>query len=126
MIFWTGFMSWVFLTGLVSLMPMAQHPALKNGGDKIAHLVFYMPFGVIGFFHPRGGMKPVWLVSTFAANLGFLMELLQRNVPGRGFEYLDLAGDILGVMLGVIFFEIIRRTKWGRSRSWLGSAPAKY
>jgi VanZ family protein len=112
-----GLFGWSLLTCFLSLTPRPAGVILEQGWDKVFHLAFYFPLGVLAYFHPRPGIKPVFLVACFGLNLGFLLELLQRRVPGRGFDYHDFFADALGVILGLLFTGLIRRGKWGQSQS---------
>jgi len=108
--FWIFFPGWVFLTGLLSLNP---HPGvnLEQGADKLAHFLFYVPFGLLGFYHPRKSYRAVLLVSLFGVNLGLILELLQRSVPGRNCEFKDFLAGALGVVAGLLLFGAGRRLR---------------
>ena len=126
--FWISFFVWIFLIGFLSLTPKTGIP-LEKGRDKALHFIFYLPFGIFGYYHPRRGFRSVLLASLFGVNLGLLMELAQRRIPGRVCDGWDLLADALGVLAGLIFFGIRvglrkRRAEW-EERKRLAGAPAK-
>lgn len=127
--FWASFACWVFLVGLVSLISNTGGISLQHGTDKIFHCLFYTPFALFAFYHPRRGTKSLMLVSLFGINFGLLMEILQRRVHGRSFEWLDFVADMTGVVLGLavfgIWFAMKRRVECRRKRL-LENTPAKF
>ncbi len=111
--FWIIFFSWISVICLLSLTPKTGIH-LAKGADKLAHFVFYVPFGLIGFYHPRRNFRSVLLVSLFGINLGLLLELLQRSIPGRSCEFKDFLADALGVLTGLCVLgirELVRRRR---------------
>jgi VanZ family protein len=47
-----------------------------------------------------GEKWPGWMVAVGTFGLGVGIEVAQRFVPGRGFEWLDVEADAVGVGLG--------------------------
>jgi VanZ family protein len=46
------------------------------------------------------GLGPGWRVAAGTLGLGVAVELAQRLVPGRGFQFEDIAADAAGVAAG--------------------------
>ena len=119
--YWIGFLAWVLLIGFFSLSPKSLMP-LPHGRDKVVHFLFYIPFGVFGFYHPRRSLRMALLIALFGANAGLLLELLQRRVPGRVCDGYDFLADALGISAGLICFGLWlwlhkRRLGWQARKS---------
>jgi len=99
-------LAWSTLVTILSLQPPSGGISLAHGFDKIVHTVFYVPFSLLALYHPRRGFRPALLLFLFAANFGFLMELLQKKIPGRSFEWADLVADLAGAALGLLIFGL--------------------
>ena len=75
------------------------------GSDKIAHLVqyavvFFAVWWLLGKLAVRQTAR-VWAAALIAFLLGLGDELFQRVVAYRSFEFLDMAANGFGVLLGV-------------------------
>jgi VanZ family protein len=46
------------------------------------------------------GRRKALIAASSMALLGVLLEVLQLKVPGRAFEWADIAGDVLGTAVG--------------------------
>lgn len=85
---------------VLSLIPSSSLP--QTPSDKINHLVAYAALSLLlvlalpeGRVVPRGLALSLLLVVAY----GVLIELLQRIV-GRQFDYLDIAANAAGVVIG--------------------------
>jgi VanZ family protein len=103
--FWTIFLIWVVLIGFLSLTPIVD-VNLEKGRDKIIHFLFYLPFGFLGYYHPRQGWRNFILVPLFGLNLGLLLELIQRKIPHRVCDKFDFLADALAVLTGLLLLGI--------------------
>ena len=112
------FSKWWTLLGVVlvafvvylSLAPLSASKLLAfPESDKILHLSVYATmmlwFGQIA----RKGSYPL-LVASGLIVLGVLLEFLQGLTGYRTFEYLDMAANTLGVILGLLIVQ----TRLGR------------
>ncbi|KEO74641.1 hypothetical protein EL17_02910 [Anditalea andensis] len=102
------------------LTPGEQLPDVPNtiGLDKIVHLVLFM---VLSFLWARAFIAkenkevkkrkfiPIYLVFTLI--FAILVEYMQRMVPGRAFDYLDILFNVLGVVAGTILFAYLHKNK---------------
>ncbi len=73
--------------------------------DKIAHTVVYC--GLVLSFVAWGWRRPLsdWLPLAIGTAMSFALfdELHQLRVPSRHLEWLDLAADGAGILLGTLF-----------------------
>ncbi|GAA4365361.1 VanZ family protein [Kangiella marina] len=82
-----------------SIMPGKQLPS-NLPWDKALHFIGY--FG-LGFLARMGSVKrPWWLLMVACIGFSLIIELLQMFIPNRGFEWMDLAANSLGVICGVL------------------------
>ena len=118
---WLVTISWGILIFYLTTIP-DFHPStnslmsalLSNGG----HIGFFGIFAVLLYFslpttiwHLTSNILAVTITSIY----GFIIELVQRTIPGRSFSLLDLALDTLGAS---VFLAII--SKYENSRNWRG------
>ena len=69
------------------------------------HLYAFILLSVLGFFAYRNTKKIKFLI-IYLFLLSIILELLHIIIPIRTFEYEDLIGNILGVILVVIVYKI--------------------
>ena len=69
------------------------------------HLYAFIFLSVLGFFAYRNTKKIKFLI-IYLFSLSIILELLHIIIPIRTFEYEDLIGNILGVILVIIAYKI--------------------
>lgn len=85
-----GFREIHFLCFLENWIPFA---------DKAAHLVTYMFMAFTATLFFKDSKLIIYsLLGLFL--LGIALEIIQLNVAGRNFSFLDLAANIIGVIIG--------------------------
>jgi VanZ family protein len=82
--------------------------------DKLYHFLEYVPFGFLSlraFFWQRGrALLPALLSAFFVVFLYSLSdEIHQLFVPGRTFDLLDAAVDIIGGGAGFLIYSLWRK-----------------
>lgn len=75
--------------------------------DKIAHFTMHcvLMFTVAGSVSSK---RNGYIGVLAGIGLGILMEILQQNIPGRGFEYYDILANSIGTLSGFVLFESLR------------------
>lgn len=107
-----------FVLMLLAATYLSLAPAIPDifpGEDKVNHAVAYavlaltadLAFPVAAYWLPKA-------LPLFA--YGLLMEILQRYVPGRMFEGLDLAANASGLLLYGMTLALVHK-RAGSSRS---------
>lgn len=106
---------WIALLAVVtvgSLMPKMSPPGDQLGVDKLLHAFFFLLLAAL----PLYGIpdrKTALLLALSVAPYGYLLEFMQRMVPGREFSPHDLIANNLGAVVGLFLGCIIRiRTKY--------------
>jgi glycopeptide antibiotics resistance protein len=69
------------------------------------HLFAFIFLSVLGFFAYRNTKKIKFLI-IYLFSLSIILELLHIIIPIRTFEYEDLIGNILGVILVISAYKI--------------------
>ena len=69
------------------------------------HLYAFIFLSVLGFFAYRNTKKIKFLI-IYLFSLSIILELLHIIIPIRAFEWEDLIGNILGVILVIIAYKI--------------------
>lgn len=83
--------------------------AFTRVSDKLQHFAAYCVLAAIpafGFERRRGIAAALSMIV-----LGVALEFLQRLVPGRDFEWLDMAANTLGVLSGILVSLALRKRR---------------
>jgi VanZ family protein len=74
------------------------------------HLYAYIFLSVIGFLTFRKNNQ-FNILSIYLIFLSITLEVLQYFVPNRSFEFSDLFGNLVGVILAIILFYFLKRNE---------------
>jgi len=94
-----GWELFVFLLALAAvsvgcLLPAGWLPPLPN--DKLLHFLAFAGLTVLAApLAPTWGQLQYWLLGLAAG--GWMIEVLQKLVPGRNFSWRDLAANVAGI-----------------------------
>jgi VanZ family protein len=111
---------WTLLLLIGLLTPGEQLPDVPSavGLDKVVHFGLFM---VLSFLWARAFIDkknkrikkrkfiPNYLV--FVLIFAILVEYIQRLVPGRAFDFLDILFNVLGAIAGAILFVYLHKNK---------------
>jgi len=106
MAIWTAWLSLLGVVVLLSLVPGRALPAVPVD-DSVAHGGAYFVLAVLPVARAARG----WVGSTGAvllAPLGMLLEVVQKVIPGRSFEWRDVAANVAGMMAGMALGWLLR------------------
>jgi len=87
-------------------------PSAPHFSDKFAHLAEYGIFGALlarSYFNANTKFYKKYFIvlALFTGVLCCLLdEYYQSFVPGRFFEYLDMASDTVGILVGAFIFFV--------------------
>jgi VanZ family protein len=89
---------------IITLIPIPKKIQTRaSGWDKFVH---FSIFSVLGFFAQAA-------LSLFALLYGALLavitELLQKFIPGRTPDIADFSTNMMGVIIGTSFWELVRK-----------------
>ena len=69
------------------------------------HVYAFIIFSFLGMLAYHGSNKVKFLI-TYLFSLSIILELFHLIIPKRGFEWSDLFGNILGVTIVIIIYNI--------------------
>ena len=69
------------------------------------HLYAFILLSILGFFAYRNTKKIKFLI-IYLFSLSIILELFHILIPIRTFEWEDLIGNILGIILAIIVYKI--------------------
>ena len=98
------------LLGLLFYGDLAQQPNLvKNPlGTTINHFIYYLYVSLLGFFlYLRNENFQKIVYGLFF--LSIILEIFHFLVPNRAFQFVDLFGNILGVLVAYFLVKIYLR-----------------
>ena len=72
------------------------------------HLYAFAILSLIGFFTYKNSKKTKYLV-IYLIVISIFLELFHNFIPGRSFEYSDLFGNLAGVIIVIIVFNIFEK-----------------
>ena len=74
------------------------------------HLYTYIVLSVIGFLTFRKNNQ-FNILSIYLIFLSIVLEVLQYFIPNRSFEFQDLFGNLLGVIITIILFYFFKNNE---------------
>ncbi len=97
---------------LGSLLPKMSPPGEQFGIDKLLHAFSFSLLAALPLYGVPD-RKTAVLLALSVAPYGYLLEFMQRLVPGRDFSAHDLIANNLGALLGLLIGCIVRiKTKY--------------
>lgn len=92
-----------------SLIPQAGFAEAETtlGRDKLVRVLIFalLTFYPTAFFP---SFKRGLVMATSLAPLGFLLEIVQKYVPGRHFSPMDMIANNMGAIIGILLAVVIR------------------
>lgn len=103
---------WMVVIFVLSSIPGKQLPEMPFPGfDKIAHIGIY---AILGFFLAGAFNGKILVIFIIGVVYGLFDEVHQILVPFREFSLLDLLSDAIGVVIGIICRQLLKKHKLGR------------
>jgi VanZ family protein len=103
--------AWTVLVLALLWMPTSGAPSGGPGLDLLAHVVLFLVFALL--WQKAVRHQKTAKVLVFGLLLALLTELIQETLPWpRTLEPLDLAADVVGLVLGVL----AARLRWRNGR----------
>ena len=87
--------------------------------DKVIHFAVFGSLGILCYLGARELRMPhpLFYGALIASIYGVIDEIHQYFVPQRQCDHLDFVADMLGVVVLISVFEIIRRRIWKKQQS---------
>ena len=100
------------LLGLIIYKDISLQPQITSDFIFIStnHLYAYIVLSVIGFLTFRKNNQ-FNILSIYLIFLSIVLEVLQYFVPNRSFEFPDLFGNLVGVIIAIIIFYFFKKNE---------------
>ena len=72
------------------------------------HLYAFAILSLIGVFTYKNSKK-IRNLTVYLIIISIFLELIHNFVPDRSFEYSDLFGNLIGVIIIIIFFNLLKK-----------------
>ena len=72
------------------------------------HFYSFLILSTIGFFTYKNSKKIIYL-CVYLIIISILLELFHNFIPDRSFEYGDLFGNLVGVIIAIIGFNLFKK-----------------
>jgi VanZ family protein len=76
---------------------------LQRGGDKIIHTTLFTVMSI------SAQAAAPWISLLVTGPFAVGLELVQKRLPGRDFDMVDMLANITGIFLGLAAFELSTR-----------------
>lgn len=101
---WFLLVGWIGLTVVTMTIPVGDSPSFFGPGfDKVIHTGLFTVMGALA-----QTVAP-WVTLVLTVPLAIAMELVQKRLPHRTFDRVDLFANVLGVLIGVGCYEVAIR-----------------
>ena len=94
-----------FLYGNAALQPQITSDFIVSSN----HVYAFMALSILGYISYK--KQKLNFLFTYLLSISVFLEMLHIIIPNRGFEFTDLFGNILGVLIIYIFHLVIKYFK---------------
>lgn len=109
----------VLTAALLPETPLTDLAAMLIRSDKAMHVIAFTVLAI--WFSGQYEKRSYWRIAAGLIAFGVLIELIQGTLSYRTSEWLDLAGDALGIALGLAI-GALGAGGWSlQVEEWLGS-----
>jgi VanZ family protein len=123
---------WASLILVLTSYPTLDTPDLGfEAQDKLAHFGFYF---VLGFLIVRALSEndsarirtALWRALAIGVLFALFDEAHQLFIPGRSCEFYDASADVIGILLSLLAFLLLHRTKVKQNKMALDVVKIEY
>ena len=107
-IFPGSILGWI-LYGNAGLQPQITSDFLVSSN----HVYAFMLLSILGYIAYK--KENLNLIFIYLFSISILLEILHIFIPNRGFEFSDLFGNILGVLLLYLYHYIYKRITFSKN-----------
>jgi len=101
---WTIYVVWSCMTVAAMLVPTDRVPKVFwHGMDKVAHTAMFALTGALG------QAAAPWVTLFVSLPLAVGLELIQKQLPHRTYDQVELYANVIGVVVGVLCLEMGKR-----------------
>lgn len=103
----TLYFTYLIIILISAIIPPSNIPSSID--DKIVHAVGFM--GVALLYAWAYKKEKWWKNIIYGLAFGIFIEIIQYFIPYRSFELFDIIADGVGLILGVLLVEIMRKVE---------------
>ena len=101
---WVFLVCWIALTCFALTFPFPQGPkVLERGFDKVIHTSLFTVMGI------SAQAAAPWISLLVTGPFAVGLELVQKRIPGREYNVVDMLANITGIFLGLFAYELSTR-----------------
>ena len=98
-------LGWFFYND-ISLQPQITPNLIVSSNHVYAFLIL----SFVGFFTYKK-IEKLKFLSIYLILLSIILEILHYFIPERSFEFPDLFGNLVGVIIAIIIFNILKKNE---------------
>jgi len=103
---WVLLVAWSAVVVTAMVLPLyPEKPIIGYGFDKVAHTAMFTVLGVFA----QAALP--WVSLVFTVPMGAGLELVQKRIPHRTFDRVELVANMLGAVLGAVCLEVGARLR---------------
>ena len=96
-------LGWLFYNNLSQQPEITSDFYFSNLNISSNHVYAFLVFSIIGFFSYKK-LNQLKILSIYLIFLSIILEILHLFIPQRTFQFSDLFGNLLGVLIILILF----------------------
>ena len=101
---WVFLVCWIALTCFALVYPFQKGPKiLEHGYDKVIHTSLFTVMGI------SAQAAAPWISLLVTGPVAVGLELVQKKIPAREFDVVDMLANITGIFLGLFAYELSTR-----------------
>jgi len=103
---WVFLACWIAVTCFVLTYPFRKGPrVIERGYDKVIHTSLFTVMGI------SAQAAAPWISLLVTGPVAVGLELVQKRIPSREFDVVDMLANITGIFLGLAAFELSIRLR---------------
>jgi len=101
---WFFLVVWIALTSVLLTVQFRKVPQpVQHGYDKVIHTSLFTVMGIAA----QAAAPWVSLIITVPVAIG--LEYVQKRIPYRTYDIVDMLANLTGILLGLVSFELSTR-----------------
>ncbi len=103
---WVFLVCWIAVTCFALTYPFKRGPkVIERGYDKVIHTALFTVMGI------SAQAAAPWISLLVTGPVAVGLELVQKKMPAREFDTVDMLANITGIFLGLFAFELSTRLR---------------
>jgi VanZ family protein len=101
---WVFLACWIVVTSVALTVPVTKAPKMvERGYDKVIHTALFTVMGI------AAQAAAPWVSALITVPVAVGLELVQKHIPTRTYDAVDLLANLTGILLGLFSFELSSR-----------------